>query len=262
MSTIRLSFDEGQADDRPRSLTSAVQERLRADILSTRLLPGQRLHIAGLASQFSVSLSAVREALSRLVADGLVQASDQRGFRVSPVSRADLADVTRTRIDIEGLALRRSIEHGDKTWLNAVETAFDKLKAVPYRYPDEPGVHYEEWVVRHHVFHRALVNACGSPWLLGFRNVLHEQSERYRRLAIRDVSKPRDVEAEHLAIVEAVRRRDADAAVDALARHFTTTMQIVEATFAAGIFQESGASDRWPDGSRGEAARAASKSIG
>ena len=240
MGSIGLSFDEGLADDRPRSLTSAVQERLRADILSTRLLPGQRLHIAGLAKQFSVSLTAVREALSRLVADGLVQASDQRGFRVSPVSLADLADVTRTRIDIEGLALRRSIEHGDKAWLNAVETAFDDLKAVPYRYPDEPGVHYEEWVGRHHVFHRALVNACGSPWLLGFRNVLHEQSERYRRLAIRDFSKPRDVEAEHAAIVEAVLRRDSDAAVDALAKHFTATMHIVEVTFAVGPVSESG----------------------
>src|SRR5690349_12276640 len=86
MSSIGLSFDENLADERPRSLTSAVHGRLRADILSTRLLPGQKLHIAGLAKQFSVSLAAVREALSRLVADGLVQASDQRGFRVSPVS--------------------------------------------------------------------------------------------------------------------------------------------------------------------------------
>ncbi len=228
MSNIGLSFGESLDDERPRSLTSAVQERLRADILSTRLLPGQKLHIAGLAKQFSVSLAAVREALSRLVADGLVQASDQRGFRVSPVSLADLADVTQTRIDIEGLALRRSIERGDPAWLDNVKASHDRLRAVPYRYPDEPGVHYEEWVVRHRVFHRALVNACGSQWLLGFRDVLHEQSERYRRLSIRDVTKSRDVEAEHAAIVEAVVRRDADAAVEALARHFSTTMRFVE----------------------------------
>ena len=228
MSSIGLSFGEGPDDERPRSLTSAVQERLRADILATRLLPGQKLHIAGLAKQFSVSLAAVREALSRLVADGLVQASDQRGFRVSPVSLADLADVTRTRIDIEGLALRRSIELGDQAWLDGVKTSHERLKAVPYRYPNEPGVHYEEWVVRHRIFHRALVNACGSQWLLGFRDVLHEQSERYRRLSIRDASKPRDVEAEHAAIVKAVLRRDADAAVDALAKHFNVTMRFVE----------------------------------
>src|SRR5882757_3816742 len=138
MSGIGLSFRENLADDRPRSLTSAVQERLRTDILATRLLPGQKLHIAGLAKEFSVSLAAVREALSRLVADGLVQASDQRGFRVSPVSLADLRDVTQTRIDIEGLALRRSIERGDQAWLTSVEAAWDALKAVPYRFPDDP----------------------------------------------------------------------------------------------------------------------------
>lgn len=229
MDVIGLSFGESGGAGRPRSLTSAVQERLRADILATRLLPGQKLHIAGLAKQFSVSLAAVREALSRLVADGLVQASDQRGFRVSPVSLADLADVTQTRIDIEGLALRRAIERGDAEWLSAVQAAWEALKAVPYRYPDDPGVHHEEWVVRHRIFHRALVDACGSQWLLGFRDVLNEQSERYRRLALRRaVGKPRDVEAEHAAIVAAVRRRDADAAVAALARHFTITREFVE----------------------------------
>src|SRR5260370_20964872 len=93
MDSIAVGFgaDGGSG---PRTLTSAVLERLRADILSTKLVPGQKLHIAGLAKQFSVSLAAVREALSRLVAHGLVPASDQRGFRVSPVSPAALQNVT------------------------------------------------------------------------------------------------------------------------------------------------------------------------
>ena len=229
MSSIGLSFGESLTDERPRSLTSAVQERLRADILSTRLLPGQKLHIAGLAKQFSVSLAAVREALSRLVADGLVQASDQRGFRVSPVSPADLRDVTQTRVDIEGLALRRSIERGDAEWLASVERSFAALCAVPHTYPDDPTHHFEEWVVRHRVFHRTLVNACGSQWLLSFRDVLHEQSERYRRLAIRrNTEKSRNVEAEHASIVRATLKRDADTAVAALSKHFMMTMQLVE----------------------------------
>ena len=80
--------------------------------------------------------------------------------------------------------------------------------------------------MRHRVFHRTLVNACGSQWLLGFRDVLHEQSERYRRLAIRrNNEKSRNVEAEHAAIVHATLKRDADAAVAALSKHFMTTMQ-------------------------------------
>jgi DNA-binding GntR family transcriptional regulator len=72
------------------------------------------------------------------------------------------------------------------------------------------------------------VNACGSHWLLGFRDVLHEQSERYRRLSIRETGKSRDVEAEHAAVVNAVLRRDAEAAVAALTTHFLTTMKFVE----------------------------------
>ena len=82
--------------------------------------------------------------------------------------------------------------------------------------------------LRHRIFHRALVNACGSRWLLGFRDVLHEQSERYRRLSIRRNRQPRDVEAEHAAIVHAVLARNADAAVAALTTHFLTTMHFVE----------------------------------
>ena len=131
---IELSADAGG----PRSLTSAVFERLRRDILTARLSPGQKLNIAHLSKGFGVSLAATREALSRLVADGLVQAIDQRGFRVSPVSHADLQDLTRTRIDIEGLALRRSIEQGGEEWLAAVEGAFASLLAVPYRNPSDP----------------------------------------------------------------------------------------------------------------------------
>ena len=228
MNSMAFGLDV-QGGGGPRTLTSAVLERLRADILSTKLVPGQKLHIAGLAKQFSVSLAAVREALSRLVADGLVQASDQRGFRVSPVSPADLEDVTHTRIDIEGLALRRSIERGDRAWLGSVEAAFAALNAVPFRDAEQPAKHNEVCMARHGAFHRTLVNACGSPWLLGFRDILHEQSERYRRLSIRrETGQSRDVDAEHAAIVAAVLRRDADAAVAALTQHFLTTMHLVE----------------------------------
>src|SRR2546427_10363995 len=100
-----------------RSLTSAVFAQLRAEILSCRLTPGEKFLIAGLARRFGVSLSAVREALSRLAAEDLVQAEDQRGFRVSPVSIGRLRDITKARIDIEAVVLRRAIELGDAGWL-------------------------------------------------------------------------------------------------------------------------------------------------
>ncbi len=221
---IELSADLGG----PRTLTSVIFERLRKDILSARLTPGQKFNVAQLSKGFGVSLAATREALSRLVADGLVEASDQRGFRVSPVSIADLEDLTRTRIDIESLALRRSIENGDAQWRRTVEDAAAALTAVPYREPSDPKIHNEVWLERHRVFHRALVSACGSVWLLRFRDTLYEQSERYRQLSIPMDPALRKVDVEHREIVEAALRGDADAAVAALTGHFSRTQDLVK----------------------------------
>jgi hypothetical protein len=85
-------------------------------------------------------------------------------------------------------------------------------------------------VVRHRVFHRTLVNACGSQWLLGFRDVLHEQSERYRRLSIR-----RNHRENHATSSRTRRHCTAPcssamptAAVARFSKHFLTTMHLVE----------------------------------
>src|ERR1700679_1227048 len=85
------------------TLFEGVYRQLRADILACRLRPGEKLQINALAEERGVSLSGVREPLSRLSAEGLVTAEPQRGFRVAPVSFEDLTDLTMTRIDIENL---------------------------------------------------------------------------------------------------------------------------------------------------------------
>ena len=216
-------------DGRPvRSLTTAVFAQLRAEILSCRLKPGEKLLIAGLARRFAVSLSAVREALSRLAAEGLVTSEDQRGFHVSPVSAAQLRDLTRTRIDIEGLALRRAIERGDSQWQAQVREAYERLAAAPLPRAGDAGPNFERWRALHRRFHLALVSACGSAWLLRLRETLDDQSERYRFLA--HGVRARDVEAEHAAILRAVLDRDVDGAVKALGEHFALTAEIITAS--------------------------------
>jgi DNA-binding GntR family transcriptional regulator len=214
------------SDGRPvRSLTTAVLLRLRSEILSCRLKPGEKLLIAGLAKRLGVSLSAIREALSRLAAEGLVRAEDQRGFRVSPVSIEDLRDITRTRVDLEGMALRRAIEFGDARWHERVRLAHDELAAAPLPPRGEAGPSFERWRTLHQQFHLALVGACGSEWLLRFWHILFEQSERYRFLAYR--VRPRDIPGEHRLIMQATLDRDVEAAVKALGDHLALTAEII-----------------------------------
>lgn len=207
----------------PRTLTSAIHAQLRADILAGRCRPSEKLLIAPLGKRFGVSLAAVREALSRLVADGLVDALDQRGFRVSPLSLADLNDVTHTRIELECLALRRSIQHGDGAWRDQLRQAWEALRRTPYTTPKQRLRHNETWSALHGRFHAALVGACGLGWLLRFRATLYEQSERYRLLGMAVSTGDRDVAAEHQRIFAAAMAGDCVTAEAELAAHFTRT---------------------------------------
>jgi DNA-binding GntR family transcriptional regulator len=224
---LRISCDTNSGRAAPRTLASAICEQLRSEILKADLLPGQKLNIALQAKRFSVSLAAVREALSRLVSDGLVEAVDQRGFRVRPVSPRDLRDLTRTRIEIDGLALRHSVESGGPDWERDVRAAHDRLTSLPRLDPRDAARHNDAWGAAHRDFHAALVGGCQSTWLRAFRTILHEQSERYRRLSVPLAQHDRDVEAEHRSLVDAVLARDVGRALEALADHYQRTTDII-----------------------------------
>jgi DNA-binding GntR family transcriptional regulator len=223
MRAMAMSRSLDLSEEGPRTLASAIFAQLRADILSCRIQPGEKLGVTALSRRFRVSLSAVREALSRLVADGLVVAEDQRGFRASPLSVPDLMDLTHTRVEIEGIALRRSIALGGEAWRAELAAAWRELQAVPRTTQKDRTRHTEAWSLRHGRFHAALVGACGLAWLLRFRDSLYEQSERYRQLALAIDPMTRDIAAEHRAIVEAALAGDADTAAAELGRHLERT---------------------------------------
>ena len=209
------------------SMTQGAYEKLRADLLACRILPGERLITRDLCDRFSVSLGAVREALSRLTAEGLVVSEPQRGFRAAPISAADLADLTLARVELETLCLRRAIAQGDVAWETQLVAAAHHLSRMPTRAPEDTARSNEAWVEAHAAFHAALVAGCGSQWLLHLQSLLYAQSERYRRLSVPFEMGERDVQQEHQAILEATLARDSDKAVHLLAEHLETTTRIL-----------------------------------
>ena len=98
------------------TINAAVFRQFRADIVACRLTPNERLRVEALRERYGVGGSPIREALMRLEAEGLVTLEQNKGFRVSPVSREHLLDLMKTRIEIEGIALRWSIEKGGVEW--------------------------------------------------------------------------------------------------------------------------------------------------
>ena len=102
------------------TLASQVYDRLRQDIISVAIEPGEKLHIRSLCARFDVGLSPMRKALSRLSSEGLVAQSDHRGFAVAPMGEQDLVDLTRARCWLNELAIRKSIAYGDAAWEGAL----------------------------------------------------------------------------------------------------------------------------------------------
>src|SRR6201998_1543208 len=127
------------------NLTQAAYEGLRADLLTCRIPPGKNLKIQELCDRPSVSLGAIREALSRLTSEGLVVAEPQRGFRAAPISPEDLQDLTKVRIEIDSLCLRRAIELGDVDWEAHLVAAFHRLSRTPERASDDPPRSIVDW---------------------------------------------------------------------------------------------------------------------
>ena len=220
--------------DSSSSLTQGAYEALRGDLLACRILPGSRLKIQELCSRLSVSLGAIREALSRLTSEGLVVAEPQRGFRAAPISAADLQDLTMVRVEVESLCLKRAIETGDVNWESRLVAAFHRLSRTPERAPADPIRSNDEWAEAHAAFHLALVEGCDSPWLLRLHSQLYDQSERYRRLSIPLAKQERNVGQEHQRILDAALKRDAKKAVALLTAHLTATTNILLAAKVKG----------------------------
>ena len=219
---------------RDTNLTEAAYVALRSDLLACRLPPGAKLNIAELSAQLSVSLGAVREALSRLTAEGLVVAELNRGFRAAPVSETELLDLTSTRVEIEAGCLRRAIGVGGVEWESRIVAAHHRLTRTPERVADDEQRISDEWAAAHKEFHEALVSACDSPWRLRLRNLLYDQTERYRRLSAPASSQERNLAVEHRALMEAVLARDEPVAVALMTSHLKITTSRVQALAELG----------------------------
>jgi DNA-binding GntR family transcriptional regulator len=170
---------------------------------------------------------ASREALNRLAAEGLVEAEPQFGFRVVPLSVADLKHLTEARAVIETLVLGQAVEHGGVSWEADVLAAHHRLEHTPQRAGDDPSRLSEEWTTAHAAYHHALLVGCSNPRLLAIAESLRDSAELYRRWSVPLAHSQRDIPSEHRAILDAVLAHDTDAATAALAAHIQHTTNVL-----------------------------------
>jgi GntR family carbon starvation induced transcriptional regulator len=235
MSNLDLDVDP----DRKETLASIVYDRLRKDIISVAVAPGEKLHIRSLCERFDVGLSPVREALSRLSTEGLVAQSDHRGFAVAPMSETDLVDLTRARSWLNEIAIRKSIENGDAAWEESVVLCFHRLSRTPrYASAQESQAGETErtraWELAHRNFHTSLISASGSDRLTRYCEQLFDSAERYRHVGRKAGVRGQNRDTEHRDLMDAAVAREAEKAAHLIRLHFERTADLVRQVLRSG----------------------------
>ncbi|MFD0981404.1 GntR family transcriptional regulator [Tropicimonas aquimaris] len=221
-----------EAASQESSATHRAYLALRRMIVVGELQPGQKLKIDRLRSVLDTGASPVREALSLLTSDLLVERLDQRGFRAAETSHENFVEILTLRCELEEMALRQSIAHADEQWEDALVLAHHKMVR-------QGRSDLEAFEARHKDFHMALLSNCRSPILMKFCSQLYDLNIRYRYLAGKALDyQKRDVSAEHQAILDAAVDRDADLAAERLLSHYRQT-----GAFLNGLFSKQASGD-------------------
>lgn len=214
--------DFAESDQTPGSAIEWIERQ----ILSGRLAPGARLDLQELRARHQLPEGALAEMVTRLSISGLAMPAGDHALRVTPVSLADLEDLTATRIIVEGNALRAAIADGGREWEDGIHAAYTRLSALDPLLARGSGPHLDSWETANGTFHQALTAACPARRLLHFAGQLYLQHERYRRLSAARPHSLRDVATEHKALFEATLARDSVRAERLLADHIQRTATI------------------------------------
>lgn len=197
---------------------------LRRDILNGRLAPASKLVIADLAAGYAIGATPLREGLSRLVSEGLVRATGQKGFRVAEVSRDDLFDIIRMRSVIESEALRLSMQYGGDEWEAGIVASLHRLKRFAARGPEVFRNEIDSFEIVHKAFHTALIASCGSRRMLEQHSALYDQTYRYRHRMLENVPELDVFCAEHDELAALAIARNATEGCRRLCAHFELTL--------------------------------------
>ena len=205
------------AQGKEKSATRDCYLRLRHLILTGEMPPGKKLKIEELRALLKTGASPVREALSLLTSDMLVERIDQRGFRAAPVSKSNFQEILMLRCALEDMALRASIANANTKWEERIVLAH-------HRMPRTDRNETELFEEVHKDFHLALINNSNMPTLQRYCEQLYDLNIRYRYLAADGPRYgERSVAKEHEEIFDATIKRDADAASALLISHYRRT---------------------------------------
>lgn len=202
-----------------RSTADLIADRIRARIVDGRLVPGSQLGEAQLAGQLEVSRGPVREALQRLIQEGLLEGRRNRGVFVVTLDERDVADVYLARSVIERAATGILLDRRDEPVLNRLaELVASMQRAVDAR-------DWSRIAEADLTFHETVVAASGSRRLVRMFATLIAETRMCLAALEMAYPRPEEIVAKHQLLLDALRTRAADEALDLVDAHMTHAIE-------------------------------------
>lgn len=198
----------------------SAYELVREQVLRGDLMPGAVIPQAALARELGVSTTPLREALRRLMTEGLVELDAHRDARVTRLTLEEARDLIEVRRSLDPLAAGLAAERRTRDDLALIRQTADELR--PLR--ADPG---SAELLTHRRFHVAIYNASHNQLLIQSLDGLWDKADRYRRLALEDGRTEADLDrthSEHRALVDAIAAGDSGTATTVMLAHVEASL--------------------------------------
>jgi DNA-binding GntR family transcriptional regulator len=196
------------------SMADEAYRLMRDRILDNIWSPGHRALEQELALELGMSRTPIREALIRLQNEGLVEVVPRHGMHVLPVSSTDMKDIYDILTSLEAMAAElvalRKPSDLELAPLEAATRDMDRALARD---------NLEAWAEADERFHRHLIEICGNKLLAGVVLNFWDRAHRARMFTLRLRAKPEKSTREHMNLVKALRKGDAEAARELHRQH-------------------------------------------
>lgn len=207
----------------PLRASERAYRQLRGEILNGALAPGAGLLEVEQAERTGVSRTPLREAMARLIADGLVAGRTGRGFAVAEISVESIGELYELRQALEVQAVRLAAERRDPQAFLILREQF--VTAPELLLLGEPGIHRYYTLIEE--FEEAIDAAVANPFLVGALRSVRTHLARIRRLARKNPLRLRQAAAEHLLIIDAIILGDSSLAAHATHVHLHLSLTTV-----------------------------------
>lgn len=201
---------------------TAVYRELHAAIVSMQIKPGDSLNEKALTERFGVSRTPVREALIRLVEDGLVNIYPQSGTFVAPIPISLIPEAVVIRKALEGATVEKAAQCATKEDVAHLDDILARQRFLAGR-QDMNGFHEAD-----EAFHEAIAGIADYSGIWDYLKPVKVQIDRARRMTLPALGRMGHVIGEHAIIRDAIAAHDVEAACAAMKIHLGAVIPDVE----------------------------------